>query len=190
MAFSRQAVKINNLSTLNPPEFSAFGRGSSLWNKTMARIKEIQSDPFSTRIREIVLDFVDNHSGHEFRSAIVSEVQSYSQLLEDEQEVSQLFFKICDLLLDCESKSIPDKSFKVLIANLIHECSYSEAPSDSEIQELTGMSALELSQAGEALIKQECLFPVSRKSQIMNWSKKARKKNASQLEELEEKESA
>ncbi len=148
-------------------------------------MKEIQSDPFLVKIRSIVLSSVNNQAGQGFRSAIVSEVQAYSQLVEEQQEISQLFLEICDLLLDCESKNIPDNSFKILIANLVHEHSFFRIPSESEILELTGMSALELSRAGEALKEKEC--SVLKDNPIMNRGRKARRKNnSSRLEGLEE----
>ncbi len=138
-------------------------------------MKNFHSDPFLARIRDIVVDSVADQSRNGFKSAVVLEVQNYSQLIYEQQEVSRLFLKICDLLLDCESKSIPDNSFKVLIANLVYEHSYSRIPSDREIRELTGMSASELSQAGEGLKGRECLVPVLRNNSIMNQAGKAQK---------------
>jgi len=131
------------------------------------RAKDLQNDPFRAGILKIMLDHVADRTGHGFRSAIASEVRTYSQQIDDQQEVSQLFLKICDLLLDCNSKNIPDNSFKVAIANMIHENSGSKTPLDDEIRKLTGFSTLELSQAGEALKDLECLSSVSRNSQIM-----------------------
>jgi hypothetical protein len=149
-------------------------------------MKNPQSDPFLDRIHIIMVDSAGNQTSHEFRSAVVSEVQIYSRLIEEQPRASKLFFKICDLLLECEATNITDNSFKVLIANLIHEYCYYKAPSDDEIKVLTGLNILELDQAREALKGQECLFSVFRNGPISKSGKKAqRKKNPSQSEEVE-----
>jgi len=48
----------------------------------------------------IMADFAGNQTRHGFRSAVVSEVQIYSLLIEEQPKASQLFFKICDLLVE------------------------------------------------------------------------------------------
>jgi|GEM_PF-3933089 len=74
-------------------------------------------------------------------------------------------------------------SFKLLIANLVYEHCYYKVPSDDAIKELTGLSVLELDQAGEALKGLECLFVAFRNGPISKRGKKAgRKKNPFQLE--------
>lgn len=150
----------------------------------MVKTENPQSDPFLDRMHIIMADFVGNETRQGFRSAVVSEVQIYSRLIEEQPRASRLFFTICDLLLECESVNITDNSFKVLIANLIHEHCYDKAPSDDEIKELTGLSVFELDQAREALKGQECLFRVFRDGPISKPGKKAqRKKNLFQSEE-------
>jgi hypothetical protein len=150
-------------------------------------MKDPQNDIFLTRILKIMRDSVTNQTEHGFRSAIVSEVRTYSQLIDDKEEVSHLFLKICDLLLDCESKTIPENSFKLLIANLVHEQCYARGPSDDEIRQITGMSTLELDKAGEALKGLECLSSVSRNSSVMKpGNKPDKKKSPVQPDELDE----
>jgi hypothetical protein len=139
----------------------------------MVKVQNPQSDPFLDRIHIIMADSVGNQTTHGFRSAVLSEVQIYSRLIEEQPKPSQLFFKICDLLVECESANITDNSLKVLIANLVHEHCYYKAPTDDEIKELTGLSVLELDQAREALKGLECLSSVFRNGPINKSGKKA-----------------
>jgi hypothetical protein len=141
----------------------------------MKNLQNSPTDVFVAKIREIMLEFAGDTTEYGFRSAIVSEVRGYSRKLGDIQEVSELFLKICDLLLDCESNSIPGNSFKVLIANLINGHGLPQASSDGEVRNLTGMSASELSQAEEALKTIECLHPILQ-SPILQWGKKGHRK--------------
>jgi hypothetical protein len=152
----------------------------------MVKMKNPQSDPFLDRINIIMADSAGNQTRQGFRSAVVSEIQIYSRLIDEQPTASKLFFKICDLLLGCESTNITDNSFKVLMANLVHEHCYHKVPSDDEIKDLTGLSASELDQAREALKGRECLFAVFRNGPISKSDKKAqRNKNPFQSEEVE-----
>jgi hypothetical protein len=141
-----------------------------------AKMKNLRSDPFWAEIHAIMRDSGAYQNKDSLRGAVVSQVRAYSQLVDDQQEVSELFFKICDLLLDCETQNIPDPSFRYLIANLVHEHGFSKNPSDLEIQELTGLSISEIGEAREALRGQECVFPILGDSLPTKSDKKARKK--------------
>ena len=151
-----------------------------------AKMKNLQSDPFLAQIHAIMRDSVADQNKASLRGAVVSQVRAYSQLVDDQQEVSQLFFKICDLLLDCEAQNIPDLSFRYLMANLVHEHGFSRNPSDLEIQELSGLSISEIGEARESLRSQECVFPILGDSPPIKSDKKARKKTGLfQLGEVE-----
>lgn len=74
----------------------------------MVKMKNSQSDPFLDRIQIIMADSVGNQTRQGFKSTVVSEIQIYSRLMEEQPTASTLFFKICDRLLECESTNITD----------------------------------------------------------------------------------
>ncbi len=157
-------------------------------------MKKSGEDTFLARIREIafgppgrVMGRVSNLGAEqELRNAIFSEVQAYSQLIEGKQEVSGIFLELCDLMLDCKVKGIPESSFKVLIANLIHFHTYSQQPSEKQICDLTGMSVLELKQAEEHLQNLDCPISVLRNNSQDKYSgKPGKRKDSAQSDEPE-----
>jgi hypothetical protein len=150
------------------------------------KMKISQNDVFLAAIHRILQESVSGWTGREFRNAVVLEVQSYSQRIDDQQHVSELFLKVCDLLLDCNPTNIPDNSFKMIIANLVHESSYSNVPPEDAIRQLTGFSVLEMDQAQAALGDRECLYRVSRGTSNMHLDKQHTDKREPRLDESDD----
>ena len=118
--------------------------------------KPDNSDPFSDRIREILVGSSLERKKGNFRELLVAEVRSYSREVQDAEALPQLFTRLCDLIVDCQSVGIPDESLRLLVAQLFLETSASAAPIDRELKALTGMDISGIRAAREHL-KDECV---------------------------------
>ena len=150
------------------------------------RNEERLNDPFLERIQGIMNNFKIQESEQDFRSLIRSEVRDYSQRVSDFRQSSQLFFKLCDLLIDCQSANLPEPAFRVIVANLVYEHCFTNSPTDDEIRDLTGLDSNVLSGARSTLMNEECLVSVFRDTPFtgIGGKKVARKKKLADLEEV------
>jgi len=151
----------------------------------MTTLKTFQTDPFLTRIQSIMSKFAASQASNGLKSEIFSEVQKYSLTVDEQEGISNIFLKTCDLMLDCQSGKITDNSFMVIMANLVHEQTHLETPSDDEIQKLTGLSISEIDQARASIEGQECLLSVIPNNPRGRLAKKPSGNKVVQSEEIE-----
>ncbi|MHC1729787.1 MAG: hypothetical protein AB9866_27915 [Syntrophobacteraceae bacterium] len=139
-------------------------------------------DPFMKRIREILFDASVQTSKGTIRNLVFSEVQSYSREVQETEKTSDLFLRLCELFVDCESIAIPDQYFKVMVAKLLHECSFSKAPSNEELRELIGMDAASIEAAMAYFKDKDCLVSTQGKAGDRKRSMKRDPMPAAELE--------
>jgi hypothetical protein len=98
-------------------------------------------DPFRDKIRGILISGPPLSAGGDFKSRVFAEVQNYSRELQEAEHASDFFFRLCELIVDCQSLSIPDDSFRIIVAGLLFESNNSNGngPLDEEVRQLTGM---------------------------------------------------
>ncbi len=137
--------------------------------------KQARLDPFSDKIREILTGVSAGTDNGKFKEMIVAEVRNYSREVQNTEAMPQLFTRLCDLIVDCRSTGIPDDSFKLLVAQLFYETSYSVPPVDRELQSLTGMDGSTIEAAREHL-KEECIVSI-----LLKRAAKARKKEGDEV---------
>jgi hypothetical protein len=96
-------------------------------------------DFFRNKIRGILIGGSPLSEGGDFKSRVFTEVQNYSRELQEAEHASDFFFRLCELIVDCQSLSIPDDSFRIIVAGLLFESENSDGPMDEEVRQLTGM---------------------------------------------------
>ncbi len=133
--------------------------------------KQVRLDPFSERIMEILASSSAGNSNEKFKEMIVAEVRNYSREVQNTEAMPQLFTRLCDLIVDCRSAGIPDDSFRLLVAQLFYETSYSMPPVAQELQSLTGMDGPSIEAAREHL-KEECVASILMKGGAVKAKKK------------------
>jgi hypothetical protein len=116
------------------------------------------NDPFMTAIREILVGSGATDGRDDFKSKIFAEVQDYSTELQEAENASDLFFRLTELIVDCQSLSIPDNSFKVMVAYLLCESKDSGCNSDEEIRDLLGMDTACFEAAKESFKTRQCIL--------------------------------
>lgn len=114
-------------------------------------------DPFRDMIREILLGCAAKQGRDSFKSRVFAEVQNYSTQLQEVEHASNLFFRLCELIVDCQSLSMPDDSFKIIVAYLLSESADSRGQLDEEARNLLGMDFPSFEAAKEYLKDQPCI---------------------------------
>ena len=115
------------------------------------------NDPFRERIREILLGESTGKTRDDFKSKIFAEVQNYSRELQEAENDSDFFFRLLELIVDCQSLSIPDESFRITVATLLFESENSKVPLDEEVRELIGMDPASYETAKESSQNRQCI---------------------------------
>jgi hypothetical protein len=128
-----------------------FSSGVTMEKETALR------DPFMNTIKEILVGGPKYEGKGSFRNLVYSEVQNYSREVQETEHTSDFFFKLTELIVDCQSLTMPDDSFKIVVAHLLYECSNSKAPLDEDLQKLTGMDAASLEAARDFFKDKECI---------------------------------
>jgi len=122
------------------------------------KISSRSDDPFRDIIRKILVTRAAENGKDSFKNKVFAEVQSYSTELQEIEHVSDLFFRLCELIVDCQSLSMPDDSFKIIVAHLLSETKGSQGQSDEEVRELLGMDFTSFEAAKERLKEQQCIL--------------------------------
>ncbi len=116
------------------------------------------NDPFKTTIREILIGSSATDRRDNFKSRIFAEVQNYSTELQEVENASELFFRLCELIVDCQSLSIPDDSFRVMVAYLLCESEDLGSRSDEDVRLLLGMDIAGFEAAKESFKARQCII--------------------------------
>ncbi|HIJ76738.1 MAG TPA: hypothetical protein HPP81_08495 [Deltaproteobacteria bacterium] len=146
-----------------------------------------KDDTFRDKIREILLNGPSLSPGGDFRSRVFAQVQDYSRELQEAEHASDFFFRLCELIVDCQSLGIPDDSFRIIVAGLLVESENSNGPMDEEVQQLIGMDPASYESAKQHFKDKQCIASVlnrektDRKSSMM-----AGKKSFSIVEQVDE----
>lgn len=131
------------------------------------------SDPFRDKMREIVLGAASSSERGDLRSRVFAEVQNYSRELQEAEDVSDLFFRLCELIVDCQSLGVPEDSFRIIVAGLLCESKESKSCPDEEVRELIGMDTAIFEAAKENFKNRHCIVSAlnkektGRKSSLM-----------------------
>lgn len=115
-------------------------------------------DPFRDIIMGILVTGAAENGRDSFKSRVFAEVQSYSTELQEIEHASDLFFRLCELIVDCQSLSMPDDSFKIIVAYLLSDSESLQGQSDEEARELLGMDFASFEAAKERLKEQQCVL--------------------------------
>jgi len=115
-------------------------------------------DPFRDMIREILVSGAAKNGKDSFKSRIFAEVQNYSMELQGVEDASDLFFRLCELIVDCQSLGIPDDSFRVVVGYLLSESKGSQGQLDEEVRRLVGMDPAGFEAAKEQLKDRQCII--------------------------------
>ncbi len=143
-------------------------------------------DPFRDLIEDILLNSLSEGSKESFRSKVFAEVQHYSREVQEAEHVSDFFFRLCELIVDCQSLSVPDDSFRIIVAHLLFQNGYSAEPLEEKIRELIGMDPVSYEVAKEYFKNKECIASTLKREKTgKKGSIMAGKKNASGTVEIE-----
>jgi hypothetical protein len=148
------------------------------------RIYSGGDDPFRDKIREMLLDSSASSGRGFFKSRVFAEVQNYSRELQEVDFDSDFFFRLLELIVDCQSLSIPDNSFRIIVAGLLCEFKDSKGCPEDEVRQMSGMDTESFDQAKESLKDRQCIVSAlnrektGRKGSIM-----AGKRNFSRVEQ-------
>jgi hypothetical protein len=118
---------------------------------------ELRSDD---RFREKIMEMLAADNGFartDFRSRVFEEVQNYSRELQEIEHASDLFFTLCELIVDCQFLSVPNDTFKIILACLL--CGPQDAincPTE-KAGKLTGLNIAGLEAAQEHLKARQCI---------------------------------
>jgi hypothetical protein len=122
------------------------------------KINSHSDDPFRDIISKILVAGAAGNGKDSFKSRVFAEVQSYSKELQEMEHASDLFFRLCELIVDCQSLSIPDDSFKIIVARLLSESQDSWGRSEEKVREMLGMDFASFEAAQERLKEQQCIL--------------------------------
>lgn len=142
-------------------------------------------DRFREKIMEMLAGF-HSSAGVDFKSMVFAEVQNYSRELQEVEHASDLFFRLCELIVDCQSLSVPDDSFKIIVACLLCQPEDGVSCATEEVRELIGMNIPSFEAAQVHLKDRQCIVSAlnrektGRKGSIM-----AGKRNFSKGEKFE-----
>lgn len=128
------------------------------------------NDPFRDRIREILLNGSTRKERDDFKGRIFAEVQDYSRELQEAEHASDFFFKLLELILDCQSLNLPDDSFRIMVLHLLLESKNSRTL-EEEVRELIGIDPASYEEAKEHLENRQCI------AKSLNKEKTGRKGN-------------
>ena len=120
------------------------------------RINPRGDDPFRDKIMEMLLDFSASSGRGYFKSRVFAEVQNYSREVQEADFDSDFFFRLLELIVDCQSLSIPDNSFRIIVAGLLCEFIDSRSCPDDEVRQMTGMDT-ESFDAGERTLERQAV---------------------------------
>jgi hypothetical protein len=84
-------------------------------------------------------------------------VQNYSRELQELEHVSDLFFTLCELIVDCQFLSVPNDAFKIILASLL--CGPQDAINcpGEEIRKLIGLNSGGFEEAQDHLKSNQCI---------------------------------
>jgi len=142
-------------------------------------------DTFRDKIREMLLNGLPLSPGGHFKSWVFAEVQNYSRELQEAEHASDFFFRLCELIVDCQSLSIPDDSFRIIVAALLFESENSNEPLDEEVRQLIEMDPASFESAKQHFKNKPCIVSAlnrektGRKNSLM-----AGKRNFSSIEHV------
>ncbi len=142
-------------------------------------------DTFRDKIMEILLNGPPLSPGGQFKSRVFAEVQNYSRELQEAEHASDFFFRLCELIVDCQSLSIPDDSFRIIVAGLLFESENSNGPLDEEVRQLIQMDLESFESAKQHFKNKPCITSAlnrektGRKNSLM-----AGKRNFSSVEQV------
>ncbi len=145
---------------------------------------KLRDDPFREKITEILLAASAPGARDDLKGRVFEEVQNYSRDLQEAENASDFFFRLCELIVDCQSLSIPSDSFRILVADLLCESRESKACPEEKIRQLIGMGKEEFEAAKESFQNRQCIISAlnrektGRKGSIM-----AGKRNFSKAEQ-------
>lgn len=134
--------------------------------KTSLRI----NDPFRDRIADILLKGSTRKERDGCKSRVFAEVQDYSRELQEAEHASDFFFRLLELILDCQSLNLPDDSFRIMVVHLLLESKDSRTL-DEEVRELIGIDPAGYEAAKEHLENRQCI------AKSLNREKTGRKGN-------------
>lgn len=145
------------------------------------------NDHFRDKIMEIVLAGSSGSAGGNFRGRVFAEVQNYSRELQEAEQASDFFFRLIELIVDCQSLSMPDDSFRIIVAGLLCKPKESESCPDDEVRQMIGMERATYEAAKENFKNRQCIASAlnrektGRKGSIM-----AGKRNFSRIEQADQ----
>lgn len=116
-----------------------------------------KGDTFREMIRGILLSGAPGSGKDSCKSRIFAEVQNYSTEVQEIENASDLFFRLCELIVDCQSLSIPDDSFRVMVAYLLYETDGMTSVADEEVRKLLGMDLAGFEAARENVKNRQCI---------------------------------
>ncbi|MGO9017974.1 MAG: hypothetical protein ACLQVJ_06435 [Syntrophobacteraceae bacterium] len=142
-------------------------------------------DPFREKIRGILSGGPPLSVGGDFKSRVFAEVQNYSRELQEAEHASDFFFRLCELIVDCQSMSIPEDSFRIIVAGLLFESANSDGPFDDEVRQLIGMDPASYESAKQQQFKnKQCIASaLNREKTGRKTSMMAGKRNFSSVEQ-------
>ena len=142
-------------------------------------------DTFRDKIREMLLNGLPLSPGGHFKSWVFAEVQNYSRELQEAEHASDFFFRLCELIVDCQSMSIPEDSFRIIVAGLLFESENSDGPFDDEVRQLIGMDPASYESAKQQEFKnKQCIASaLNREKTGRKTSMMAGKRNFSSVEQ-------
>jgi hypothetical protein len=117
-----------------------------------------RDDPFKDTIGKILVAGATENGKDSFKSRVFAEVQSYSTELQEVEHASDLFYKLCELIVDCQSLSMPEDSFKIIVAYLLSDSKVSQRQLDEQVRELLGMDFASYEAAKERLQEAQCVL--------------------------------
>jgi hypothetical protein len=143
------------------------------------------NDPFRDKIREILLASPLS-AGGDFKSRVFAEVQNYSRELQEAEHASDFFFRMCELIVDCQCLVIPDDSFRIIVAGSLCEPEDSKSCPDDEVRQLIGMDRARYEAAKEYFKNRQCIASaLNREKTGRNGGIMAGTKNFSRVEQVD-----
>ena len=138
-------------------------------------------DTFRDKIREILLNGPSLSPEGDFKSRVFAEVQDYSRELQEAEHASDFFFRLCELIVDCQSLSIPDNSFRIIVAGLLFESENSNGPLDEQVRQLIGMDPASYESAKQHFKDKQCIAWVLSREKTGRKSSRWSEKEASDV---------
>ncbi|HYA42804.1 MAG TPA: hypothetical protein VEF34_15980 [Syntrophobacteraceae bacterium] len=119
------------------------------------RTNTSNNDLFREKIRQILLDAIALSARGDFKSRIFAEVQNYSRELQEADYDSDLFYRLLELIVDCQSLSMPDNWFKMIVAGLLCDSKDLDGCPDEQVRQLMDTESFE--RAKESFINKQCV---------------------------------